>query len=279
MPGKYGDILWSLPTVRAISETFGVPVDLIVSADYSDHRDLLLLQDYVRDVLPWSSWQLPPSGASPWSPFDDRLHYLARDLPDYDRVFHLGYRSKPNSPLPAYIYGQLTQLEPGITFRPLDILRPWIHVDAIASSATPSVSIGWSSTAVEWKHHVTKALKTQYSSMTFVPVMPSVQGQEEWKASWCFDLEPAADWVDAAGRVAQSCVFVGCCSALHVLACAMGKSVVVAEPDENRWDSSFYPYGVEGPRVRLVRGDDGSAVAAARLGLALDMLLGTSSEP
>lgn len=273
MPGKYGDILWGLPTVRAISETFDVQVDLIVSTDYSDHRDLLRRQSYIRDVRPWSSWESPAPGAASWSPFDNTLHYLPRDLPrdlpECDRVFHLGYRRAPDRPLPAFIYDEVTRLAPDIAFRPLDLDRPWIQAAATTSrpvhrrDAPMAVAVGWSSNAAAWKRDVTMALQERFTSTRFIPVMTAGAVDDTWKALWCFDMAPAADWVAAAERVAESRFFVGCCSALHVLACAMGMPALVVEPDENRWDAAFYPYGTDG-RVRLVRGDRADPAASIR---------------
>ncbi len=272
MPGKYGDILWSLPTVRAISETFNVPVDLIVSTGYSEHSDLLRRQSYICDVRPWSSWHSPSPGEASWSPFDNTLHYLPRDLPEYDRIFHLGYRRVPDRPLPAFVYDEVTRLTPEVVFRPLDLGRPWIG--AVATTSTPvAVTVGWSSNAAAWKRDVTKALRERFTSTAFAPVMTVGGIDETWKALWCFDMAPAADWVAAAQRVADSRFFVGCCSALHVLACALGKPALIVEPDATRWSPIFYPYGCDGPRVRLVRPPSETTIDVAAIEAAFAVIL------
>lgn len=67
----------------------------------------------------------------------------------------------------------------------------------------------------------------------------------------------STSWVDAATFLNVSKVFFGDCSALHVLAVAMGKPAVLCEPMEARWNDIFYPVGKVGPQVRLVTGLDG----------------------
>jgi hypothetical protein len=71
-------------------------------------------------------------------------------------------------------------------------------------------------------------------------------------------------WETAAGLIASSQLFLGCCSALHVLACGLGVPVVLMEPNPHRHHVNFYPYGTEGPRVTLVRGNDGQPTFDAR---------------
>jgi hypothetical protein len=59
-------------------------------------------------------------------------------------------------------------------------------------------------------------------------------------------------------------VFLGDCSAWHVLAMAMGIPVVLVEPLEARWNPIFYPLGMDGPQVTMVRGNDGNPTFDAR---------------
>jgi len=49
-----------------------------------------------------------------------------------------------------------------------------------------------------------------------------------------------------------------------VLACAVGTPCIVMEPAEARWHPIFWPYGQDGPQVRLVRGGDGRGTVDAR---------------
>ncbi len=275
MPGKYGDILWSLPTVRAVSETFGVPVDFLVSVDYGHHRDLLRLQPYIREVISWPSWEHHRSGCSPWSPFDEGLHYLPRELPSYDHVFHLGYRSVPDKPLPEFIYGELGKTTAGVRMCPLDLDRPWVSTGSPSSGYHSSaVAVGWSPSHASLKVEFTEFLKERFPHVAFVPIMPAIPNGDVWEQFWCFDAVRPANWVESAERVATAQFFVGCCSALYVLACAMGKSALIFEPDKARWDSTFYPYGTNGPRVLLVRANSAGAFDAVAAEAACASLLG-----
>ena len=58
-------------------------------------------------------------------------------------------------------------------------------------------------------------------------------------------------------------IVLGCCSALHVLAVALGKRCVSMEPAEARWNPIFYPLGTTG-RVKLVMGSDNRPTFDAR---------------
>ena len=71
-----------------------------------------------------------------------------------------------------------------------------------------------------------------------------------------YRVAEGSNWVDAAAKIKKAKFFLGCCSALHVLACALGKSVVMVEPNAARHNPIFDPYGKTG-RVHLVCGNDG----------------------
>jgi hypothetical protein len=64
-------------------------------------------------------------------------------------------------------------------------------------------------------------------------------------------------WEHAAAWISRAAVFLGDCSALHVLACAIGTPCVLMEPNEARHHEIFWPYGKTGPQVTQVLGTDG----------------------
>ena len=60
-PGKVGDIIWSLPTVRAISRFYSTPVEFACSRGFGKNGldTLLKSQDYIADMfeIPFPSWE------------------------------------------------------------------------------------------------------------------------------------------------------------------------------------------------------------------------------
>lgn len=259
-PGKFGDILWALPTVRAISEGAGKPVDFLTSKQYGtpEFLDLLQQQGYIQHVYTDPDWIVehsapmqpvqPPRFAA-LSPSDFTRMALPH-LPEqtYDQVIHLGYPSWPEAPLPSYTYkvGQLAF--PGIA--QLDLARPWVEVQDPYSPT--ELVVGFSDEHFELKVGITVLLDRD--AMLVVAPHNSRWGFE--RPVGMYPLR-CCDWVEAAGIIRSSGLFFGCCSALHVLACALGKRCVIMEPNEHRWNSIFWPYGQDDFRVTLVKGNDG----------------------
>src|SRR5665213_3309017 len=95
-PGRYGDIGWALPTVRAISEAAGHPVDLLIAGEFESLLPLLRLQPYLGQVSANPHWGMsdPWEQGVPWPPGT------------YDQVYHLQYHGWPSRPLPMEVYAQ-----------------------------------------------------------------------------------------------------------------------------------------------------------------------------
>jgi hypothetical protein len=91
-PGKFGDILWSLPTVRAISRNVNEPVDFMVMQPYLSLTPLLEAQSYINKVIVNDAWLCTgsPHGDQPWEPQNNNML-----LTEYDSVVNLGYRYHP----------------------------------------------------------------------------------------------------------------------------------------------------------------------------------------
>lgn len=91
-PGKVGDILWSLPTVREISKLAGKPVDFYVMPHFDGVCELIESQPYINKCEGINGWEVDGNKAlQDWEP---------PYLPDmYDAVYHLGYKSYPSYPL------------------------------------------------------------------------------------------------------------------------------------------------------------------------------------
>jgi hypothetical protein len=241
-PGRYGDILWSLPTVRAISEYFGDPVHFLIAGEFAALLPVLQNQPYIRLASADTRWTLTPPNE--WQPPYEHT--------GFDRVFHLGYRRWPQQPLPLEMW---TLANHGnIDLAPLDLTRPWI--DNPSSATAWDVAVGFSEAHFELKAGLLSLLEAR-PGPSLRAVMPAGRWTTETHCAPC-------SWSDALAVIQRSEIVLGCCSALHVLARAMGKPVVLMEPMEARWNPIFYPYGKTGQGVELVTGHDGLPTFDAR---------------
>jgi hypothetical protein len=251
-PGRAGDILWALPTVRAISEHYGVPVDLCLGGEFVGLVPLFSQQAYLGKVWADPRWSLMPPNE--WQ------HPV--DIEEgYDCVWALGYRGWPTRPLPFEVYERVAS---GWTSPAADLLtRPWITVDG--PGAPTEIAVGFSEYHFELKFGLLCSVEYQLG-----PSAPPLLQLAAPGSRWTTEVPPATvgvlpcDWVDAARAIRNADLFFGCCSGLHVLACAMGKPCVIMEPIRDRLDPIFWPYGQNGPQTTLVRGNDGQATWDAR---------------
>jgi hypothetical protein len=254
MPGRFGDILWALPTMRAIAEVYDQPVEFLTSATYEAIRPLLDQQSYIDCTGFDPGWIVQETAPiTPTVPPGSSVYAadVASDPHYYDAVYHLGYEGWPSPNLPRDIYDRAFRQYGAhrYPFPPLDLDRPWITVSD--PEAPCEIAIGFTDEHFELKYGIATLLDLPASAV----LAPT-------RSRWAREFVPAVvslyvcGWQSAAGIIRNSDVFLGCCSALHVLACALGKPVVLMEPNPQRHHTVFYPYGTEG-RVHLVRGLDG----------------------
>lgn len=241
MPGRAGDLLWAMPCVRAISEHFGVPCDLQTCGEFSPLVPLLAQQPYIGLICPDAGWSMSEG----WEP----LHVAA----DYDHTFHLGNRRWPELPLP-YETLRTAQEEYDLPIQ-IDLDRPWITVDGPAWRY--EITCGWTDCHFELKYGLMQLLFPDEDPR---PVFTACAPGSRWVTEGLYFY---TDWLEVAERLTGCRVFLGDCSALHVLAVAMGKQVVLMEPMEARHNPIFYPLGKTG-RVRLVTGNDGLPTTDSR---------------
>ncbi len=260
MPGKFGDLLWALPTVRAIAEAAGEPVSLLVSEKYQSILPLIKAQAYIAKADACPSWQVQDT--APMTPVEPPLMALdpQRALTQIDQVIHLGYRAWPTAPLPQYIYDQTAAIY-DVPMAALDLTTPWIT----ANSAGPPVDlvIGFTDEWYELKLGIAMIVDQ-------APGVPLACALCPTGSRWDRETPPGTlakivcDWVAAASAIRNADLFLGCCAALHVLACALGKPAIIMEPNPHRWNDIFYPFGKTGPQVTLVTGTDGQPTFDAR---------------
>jgi hypothetical protein len=263
MPGRHGDILWSLPSVRAISESLGEPVDLALSARYGALQALLERQPYIHEVIVVAGWDVQETAPmTPRTPPADWLRVCTR--PD-EWVVHLGYEGWPDPNLPLDIWHRaLAQLHanavPADAIRSADLSRPWITPPYPIMPT--DLTIGFTDEHFELKTGLAQLLINRYT-LDGAQQVVNVSHSPRWNTEGKWSVVNA-DWETAAAWIAQSRCFVGCCSALQVLAIACGTPAVVVEPAAARLQAVFWPLGFDGDRVQVVRGNDGLPTVDAR---------------
>jgi hypothetical protein len=244
-PGRHGDLLWALPTVRAISEHLGTKVDLLIAGEFAGILPLLKQAPYLDHIHADPTWGMGhgwnPPGREDW-------------ISPYQEVFHLGYRRWPERVLPEEVwltavgnYSKLADL-PAI-----DLHRPWLRA---APQPWRDVVYGFSDCWFELKFGITELLFDDVDRV--VGIFPP-------GSRWCSEggYKPTS-WLEALADIAGAKVLLSDCSALHVLAVAVGTPVVLVEPMDARWNDLFYPLGKDGPEVTLVKGLDGLPTFDAR---------------
>lgn len=255
-PGRFGDILWSLPTVRALAEGSGEPVDLAVSQKYGSLKPLLARQEYLREVHVLADWEvvesapMTPRAAPSWI-YDN-----------YEHSIDLGYKGWPSRPLPYEIY-ETAKADSRIPLAMIDLSRPWIVPPFNLTQYSPGILVGFTEEYFELKYGIYQLLvqKLYAEKRLLSHALVNLSTSSRWTAE---AGHKGYDWESAAAWLAAGEVFLGCCSALHVLAVAVGCPAVVMEPAEARLHSIFWPLGQDGPQVTLVRGNDKKATFDAR---------------
>lgn len=260
-PGRYGDILWAMPVLRALSRRLNQPIDLAISGEFASIVPLLQQQDYLGQVTAYQTWSLaaPESWRGPMVGVADT----------YDAILHLGYRGWPQRPLPFEVLDTLNaQSQIGgsqwtrfgtIPDAELDLQTPWITVDGSASLT--DLAVGFTEAWFELKFGLLCCLDAALPP--YIVLTPP-------GTRWVTEMPPqtlpvcATDWIGSARIIRHATHFLGDCSALHVLAVALGTPAVIMEPMEGRWNPIFWPLGQDGPQVTVVRGNDGRPSFDAR---------------
>lgn len=259
-PGRSGDLIWALPSIRAISEAYGQRVDLLIAGEFAGMLPLLrAAAPYLGRVEADPGWSLTPPNE--WQPPTGWTCMEASR--DYDLVFHLGYRGWPDQDLAQYTWQQALDLcvEAGMQIGPPDLLRPWLTVEG--PGIPLDIAVGFTEAYFEMKLGLLTSMENQLGGQTLVQLTPPGSRWDSVETQGIVSVE-GCDWLTAARAIRNSDLFLGDCSALHVLARALGKPVVLCEPMEGRWNDIFYPYGKSGHGVELVTGNDGLPTFDAR---------------
>lgn len=272
-PGKRGDLLWALPTVRALSRQIGAPVDLAIAGGIGSLAPLLRHQAYIGTVHVLGGWHTENTAPiSPRQPpavvIDPLINVDGAKLYDYDTVYHLGYDGWPERPLPFTVADLLAdQGGPVLLDAELRLDAPWIAAPYDMRRCRREIVLGFTDEYFELKYGLTQLLRNRVweAQPAGAPVSDYPIVNAANSPRWCAEAHQSnIGWDEAAAWLRAADVFVGCCSALHVLAVATGCPAVVMEPNPDRHHPIFWPLGTTGPQVTQVLGGDGQWTWDAR---------------
>lgn len=266
-PGRYGDLFWALPTIRALAEYHGEPARLLLPADSMDGTPmqavvpLLEQQEYIGRVDVEAGWHITHD-----APRKPRYPPSVEMGP----MQALGYVDWPRKPLPyeiAMLAGtDIFNLAVG---KPEVFFRPWIQMEGTAlPPRRPAILVHWTDRWFELKLGIVKEVERN---------LPGVY--VDWYAAKDSRMHQAGatpctfEWLAAA--MTEHRIVLTDCSAAHVLAAAVGvRTVLVVEPERDRHHFIFWPGSVLpgwtpmgtplGERIKPVLGVDGAPTFDSR---------------
>lgn len=209
--GKFGDLIWSMATVKQISNMVQEKVDFCCMPDCESIIPLIQMQPYIDKAFVDRNWLLHHSnhGNQPWLPQD----HVELEKP-YVRTYHLTYRSHPgiNSEKMALI--DFVAHQQGMKL--LEPVCPWIDV-AKYSYGEPFVAIAFNTQY--------EAEKKNFQNELYNRILDEITVLDVSRLMW----------EDAAAAIKEAVCFVGCKSANYVLAHATAqKNIFVFEPHPGR---------------------------------------------
>lgn len=259
-PGRHGDILWALPTVRAIAHYFAQPVDFVTSHDYRRVLDVIAGQEYIDKAYAAEGWKLRET--APITPIGLPPELYAGL--GYDHVFDLGLTAWPMEPIALAVKNQTSE-KYELPLNRFFSLEPWIELPRV-NPGVELIALGWSKEWIEIKMGVSFALfqffagKGPHFHLVTYPQSRLDEWAKLWPSGWV-GWHATHSWKLRAQILAEAKLFVGCLSGMWVLANAMGLPTVIMEPAEGRWNKAFW---LEAPRNHLVLGNDGRPTFDAR---------------
>lgn len=220
--GRYGDILWSLASVRQLAlQHAGTEIHFGYMPQYSSLQPLLEEQRYITKAFPIKDWLCTGS------PFADQP-WEAPVLEGYDTVRHLTHRFHPSEHLVTATFrntGLLAWVEG---------MQPFIETQLVTNKLAV-IAIGFNEHYGEQKKEFLRQL-TQWL----------------WHLCPVEALRPhlvdatKLPWLDAARVIRAAKMFIGCRSSQAVLAHGVGQKCLIYEPAPERRPVMFgSPYGTE----------------------------------
>lgn len=96
-PGKIGDALYTLPTIKELSKLHNCKVDFYTSEHCRPIKEFMKLQDCINECIIPESYVIEryDMGIQPW--------LIPIDNSKYEAVYQLGFKSVPDKSLPEFI--------------------------------------------------------------------------------------------------------------------------------------------------------------------------------
>lgn len=232
--GKYGDILWSLPTARALSFLHGCKVDFATMPQYKSLIPLLEKQFYIEKAMVFDDWILHHSnyGDQPWlPPSHQKCGGTTNCQSGWERCYHLGYRAHPGLPFgqPNMAVMDYIAWQQGVKLKdPLPFIGGLCD-RVVVSKVYAGFDRELRATVVD--DFVTYAFNEQYKEMKdkFLEALREKLGIRVRLV----DVTRYA-WLEAAEYIQGSLAFVGCRSANWVIANGLNKWILCYEPHPAR---------------------------------------------
>jgi hypothetical protein len=209
--GKFGDILWSLPTAREIARKYFEPVDFEIMPAYESLTELITNQDYINCCSVNQGWHCEgsPHGDQPWLPQNhESLEHM------YEHIYHLTYKSHPG------IGGEYLPL---VDFIAKQAGFPFVN------NPIPFIDINTDNIDDEFMH-VAYAFNNDYKSEKDIfleTVIRSVNTK--------FVDVSKLSWQRAAEVIHTAIAFIGCRSSNWVIANGLGhRNIFIYEPNPAR---------------------------------------------
>lgn len=229
--GKFGDIMWSLATVKALSKLTGVKYDFACMPQYESLLPLIQTQSYIDQAFVDKEWQFMHSnyGDQPWNPQKHTACINSHPVGGYpckqgwECCWHLGYRQHPGR-----IYGN----------KEMQLIDFCAYQQGITFTENPLPFLEMPDSAV-MPPYVTYAFNDQYDEQ-----------KKLFFHALLADLGPTVTLVDvsktpwqaAAALIKHSVGFFGCRSANFVIANALYKKILTYEPHPARNDEGHLGY-------------------------------------
>lgn len=235
--GKIGDILWSLPTVRALREISEQPhsvshpnednlvtLDFGIMPQYKSLLPLLTMQSYIDNAFTINDWECigSPCGDQPWEP---------QHVPEgYDKVFHLTYQRHPssNEALIDFIAAQQ-----GLKLT--DPIVPFIHASKCDG------------------YYIAYAFNELYKPLkdAFLQQLQLLLIENDSRIMLVDSTK--LDWVQALSMIKSAVCFVGCRSSNYVIANGVGqRNIFIYEPHPSRNMTGPLGYTFSNPHATAI---------------------------
>ena len=211
--GRFGDILWSFPTVRELSRKHSEPVDFAIMPQYKSLLPLLDSQSYIEKAIALDDWECvgSPCGDQPWQP-------PVKYEQGYEHVYHLTYRQHPGMGCPALPLVDFIAWQQNLTLRPPVV--PFIETKHAYALPT-SICYGFNEQYADLKERLLARMRECFS-------LPLINVAE-------------LPWVEAAKKINYAGIFIGCRSACWVIAMGVGAETFTYEPNLSR--NAYGPWG------------------------------------